>query len=116
MRKLRDELRAAQLSFSQDPSSSVRQRLWKQTQREFRDRVADVNLKVDRLNMIVPTLYQQIARFDAARELETAAQQCQEQTSHQNDDEYEHCEQSAGDSSPVTLTDIWRQVRALFTT
>lgn len=109
--KAREELRAAQLALSQDASSPVSRRLWKQKQAEFCDRVADLNVKVDRLNMIVPTLYQQIARFDAMKEQQTIAEQYREQTDQSLD---QH--QSATDSCSITFTDVLRQLKALFTT
>jgi len=106
MTKARDELRAAQLS------SHISSRLLKQKQVEFCDRVADINMKVDRLNMIVPTLYQQIARFDAVKEQQCIAKQCIEQTELEHEPQHK----SAGDSNTVTFTEVLRQLKALFYT
>jgi len=107
MTKARDELRAARLS------SPINSRLWKQKQLEFCERVADVNVKVDRLNMIVPTLYQQIARFDTVKEQVSIAKQCTEQTETEHEPQHDD---SAADSNAVTFTDVLRQLKALFHT
>jgi len=106
MTKARDELRAARLS------SPINSRLQKQKQVEFCERVADINVKVDRLNMIVPTLYQQIARFDVVKEQDTIAEQCKEHTEHEHESQHE----SAADSNPFTFTEVLRQLKALFHT
>ena len=109
MRKARDSLAAAWLRVSGDSSSPVNSRLWTQRRAEFREKVSDINVKVDRLNMIVPTLYQQIAHFDKVKEEKTVieqTQQAQPTTPHQ---------QTTTDNSQLTLTDVWRQLKALFT-
>jgi len=116
MSKARDDLRAARLALSRDPSSPISRRLWKEKQVEFCERIADINVKVDRLNMIVPTLYQQIARFDVVRELETITEQCLEQYKSEPVSTYRHGRESVDESGTVTLTDVWRQLKTLFTT
>jgi len=115
MTRARDALRTARLSLVQDPSSPVSSRAWKQTQAEFCERVAEINLKVDRLNMIVPTLYQQIARFDVVKEQQTIAAECREQTDSVTPYQQQPQQQSAGDSNTVTFTDVLRQLKQLFT-
>ena len=117
MTKARDALRTAWLAVGRDPSSAVSSHSLKQKQTEFSDRVTEINLKVDRLNMIVPTLYQQIARFDVVKEEEMIAAQCREHTELQPASAYNHQQpqQSDADSSTVTLTDVLRELKALFT-
>jgi len=116
-------LRRAQLTLGHDSASPVSSRLWKQKQTEFCDKVTEINLKVDRLNMIVPTLYQQIARFDAVKEQQMIATQCREQTELSSTPTYQQQQQqqqqqheSAADSNTVSLTDVLRQLKQLFTT
>jgi len=68
-------------------------------------------VKVDRLNMIVPTLYQQIARFDVTKEQRTIAA---EPSAARSTAAHEQ-QQSSADNSSVTFTDVFRQLKALFT-
>jgi len=117
MRKARDELRAAQLTRSRGPCSPVNSRLYRQKQVDFRDRVADINMKVDRLNMIVPTLYQQIARFDVAKEEGAIVKQCREQSESDSAQRLQPHQQARIDtSSPATFTEVLKELKALFTT
>ena len=87
--------------------------MWKQKQAEFYDRVADINMKVDRLNMIVPTLYQQIAHFDVAKEQQKIAE---EQSTPQSTPAQNQQRQSSSNNNSVTFTDFLRELKALFTT
>jgi len=115
MTKARDDLRAGYATLGRDPSSPVNRRMWKNKQSEFCNRVADINVKVDRLNMIVPTLYQQIARFNVAKEQQSViGDQRQEQT-ESSSSSCDH-RQSTADSNSVTLSDVLRELKALFTT
>jgi len=116
IRKARDDLRAARMSLSRDASLPVASRLWTRKQAEFCGRVTDVNVKVDRLNMIVPTLYQQIARFDASSEQKAIIEQC----SHLQQTQSSVCHQQqqrchTDTSSLQTFTDVLKQLKALFT-
>ena len=64
--------------------------------------------------MIVPTLYQQIARFDAGKEQQAIVSECREETQSMTSDQQQQ-QQSTGDSNPVTFTDVLRQLKQLFT-
>jgi len=68
-------------------------------------------VKVDRLNMIVPTLYQQIARFDVTKEQRTIV----EEPSAARSTAAHEQQQSSADNSSATFTDVFRQLKALFT-
>jgi len=122
MKKARDDLRAvwlATVGCDTSRRSAVNKRMWRQKQTEFCERIAEVNVKVDRLNMIVPTLYQQIARFDADREQQVIVgeESCRDGSCDEllQSAAYQH--QSGDDSSrAVTLTAVLRQIKQLFTT
>ena len=111
MRRAREQLRSARRALCQAPSSPANCRLWKQQQAQFCAQVADVNVKVDRLNVIVPTLYQQIARFDVAKEQQTIVD---EQAASPPAHEQQHTAAAAANNSSVTLTDVLRELKALF--
>ena len=115
MRRARQELRAA-LVLCQSPSSPVNSRLWTQKKAEFCSRVADINVKVDRLNMIVPTLYQQIAQFDVVKEQQAIAEEQSACHSTPPHEQQQHPQRSSPDSNSVTFTDVLRELKALFTT
>jgi len=68
-------------------------------------------VKVDRLNMIVPTLYQQIARFDVVKEQQTIAEEPSALQCTPPDEQ----QQQSADNNAVTFTDVLRELKALFT-
>lgn len=51
---------------------------WSQKIFEFRQTIDSVNLKINKLNMVVPTLRQQMAHYDANKELDNILNYCEE--------------------------------------
>jgi len=127
--KARDTLRSAELALGQaqnqqhssSSSSSTasslvitRSRLLKQKRSEFADKVAEINAKVDRLNMIVPTLYQQIARFDTVKEMRVIATQCGVEQTQQQQQLHDVSTDNSNNNNAVRFTDVLRQLKQLF--
>lgn len=51
---------------------------WSRKIVEFRQTIDSVNLKINKLNMVVPTLRQQMVHYDANKELDKIVKYCEE--------------------------------------
>src|SRR6218665_258277 len=68
-------------------SSTKAKRNWSKKVREFHETIESINLKINKLNMVVPTLRQQMFHFSAKREIEKILQSNDEiQKCSDNDD------------------------------
>lgn len=67
----RDDLLKVRLREGREPLSSAKAKQnWSKKVREFHETIESINLKINRLNMVVPTLRQQMVHYNAQRELE----------------------------------------------
>lgn len=83
-----DLLRVYLREGGHDPISSTKaKRNWSKKVREFHETIESINLKINKLNMVVPTLRQQMFHFSAKREIEKILQSNDEiQKCSDNDD------------------------------
>jgi phosphoenolpyruvate carboxylase len=112
-----EKLRNAHVGACRQPSSAVALRHLRQTRAEFRETIASLNSKINRLNMIVPLARQQRVHYDADRECQRIANESTESTKPSDNDISDNRKDShvpCSDVDRTTLRDVLKEIKALF--
>jgi hypothetical protein len=112
-----EKLRHAHVTALQQSSSSAAQRQLRQMRAEFRETIASVNSKINRFNMIAPTVRQQRVHYNADKECQRIADECTK-SSTQTSYETSHIRRDSSAQNEAvdrtTLKDVLKEIKALF--
>lgn len=87
----RDDLLKVRLREGREPLTSAKAKQnWSKKVREFHETIESINLKINRLNMVVPTLRQQMVHYNAQRELQQILR-CYDDMQKSNDNHFSVC-------------------------
>ena len=113
MKDARSDLLQAKISSDKEKNLIKGKNIWIRKLNEFSEIVQTVNKQIDKLNMIVPTLRQQLFHFDAEQEVNQVLASFADNKEHSKSREFDKFNLDQMDKT-TTLGDVWKELKSLF--
>ena len=113
MKDARSDLLQAKISSEKEKNSIKGKNIWIRKLNEFSETIQTVNKQIDKLNMIVPTLRQQLFHFNAEQEVNQVLASYADNNEHLKSREFEKFNLDQMDKT-TTLGDVWKELKSLF--